>query len=194
MAHRVDLFCEDAAHEEWARALLTRLAGEQEVEVSIQGASARFGVGRLKRELHAYGRHMEKESGLPDLLVVIIDANAVGVAARRAEITDAIDLDAFPVVAVGIPDPCVEHWLLADPTSFSERFGEQPELPETSDCDQWKAALVKALERAGEIVTGGGGEFAEEIVEVMDLYRAGKASRSLKQFIDDLRAVLKRLT
>ncbi len=194
MAHRVDLFCEDAAHEAWARALLTRLAGEQEVEVSIQVASARFGVGRLKRELHAYERLLENEGGLPDLLVVIVDANAAGVAARRAEITAAIDLDAFPVVAVGAPDPCVEHWLLADPTSFAERFGEQPNLPETSHCNQWKAALVNALEHAGEIVTGGGGEFAEEIVAVMDLYRAGKTSRSLKQFVDDLRAALKQLT
>jgi hypothetical protein len=193
MARRVDLFCEDAAHEAWARALLTRLAAQQEVEVSIQVASARFGVGRLKRELRAYEALLGKEGGLPDLLVVIVDANAVGVAARRAEIAEAIDLEAFPVEVVGVPDPCVEHWLLADPTSFAKRFGEQPELPETGDCDQWKAALVKVLERAGEIVTGGGGEFAEEIVEVMDLYRAGKASRSLKQFVDDLRAALKRL-
>jgi hypothetical protein len=46
---------------------------------------------------------------------------------------------------------------------------------------------------AGEIVTGGGAEFADDIVEVMDLYRAGRAERSLRSFADDLRAALKLL-
>jgi len=169
------------------------LADDEHADVTIQVATARFGVGRLKRELKAYERLLNREGGLPDLLVVIVDANLVGVAARRAEIEQAIDLNAIPAVALGVPDPCVERWLLADPESFSSRFGEEPELPGTTDCNDWKVALVEALERAGEIVTGGGGEFADEIVEVMDLYRAGKATRSLKLFTEDLRAALKRL-
>ena len=36
-------------------------------------------------------------------------------------------------------------------------------------------------------------EFAEEIVEAMDLYRAGRAVASLGPFVDDLRGALKRL-
>jgi hypothetical protein len=40
-------------------------------------------------------------------------------------------------------------------------------------------------------VTLGGIEFAEEIVECMDLYRAGKDEPSLKHFIDELRSALR---
>jgi hypothetical protein len=36
----------------------------------------------------------------------------------------------------------------------------------------------------------GGIEFAEDLVASMDLYRAGKNEKSLKHFVDDLRAGL----
>lgn len=37
----------------------------------------------------------------------------------------------------------------------------------------------------------GGIEFAAELAEAMDLYRAGRADASLRAFLDDLRAALK---
>ena len=41
-------------------------------------------------------------------------------------------------------------------------------------------------------VTLGGVEFALELVEAMDLYRAGRNDPSLKAFLDDFRAILRR--
>jgi len=52
--------------------------------------------------------------------------------------------------------------------------------------------MVDAL-RAGEVVTGGGAEFADETVEVMDLYRAGHADRGLKRFLDEVSYALRQL-
>jgi len=190
MVRRVVLFCEDAAHEGWATALVMRLAHESGVEVSIQIGSNRAGIPRLKQELKAFERVLRRSAGLPDLLVILIDANAAGERARRDEIEGAIDVGGFPYVVVGVPDPHVECWYLADPGSFATRFGVQPAPPGDADC---KRRLVKALEAAGEIVTGSGAEFAEDIVEAMDLYRAGRADASLKRFVEDLTAALRSL-
>lgn len=190
MSHRVVLFCEDAAHESLARALVARLAREESVSVSIHVGSARFGISRVKRELRAFEQLLQRGSGLPDLLVILVDANAAGVASRRSEIEDAIDLASFPRAVVGVPDPMVECWYLADPASFAERFGRGPAAASAHDDKQ---RLIAALEDAGEIVVSGGAEFADEIVEAMDLYRAGRNAATLKSFIDDLSATLRQL-
>jgi hypothetical protein len=190
MARRVVLFCEDSAHESFATAIVGRLAREVGVDVSIQVGSSRAGIPRLKQELTAFARVLRRSSGLPDLLVILIDANAAGERARRDEIEGAIDIGGFPHVVVGVPDPHVECWYLADPVSFAEAFGPQPAPPGEADC---KRRLVEALENADEIVTAGGAEFAEDIVNAMDLFRAGRAVASLKRFGDELTAALRSL-
>lgn len=191
MAARVDLFCEDAAHEACARALVMRLAAQEDAAVSVNVATSRFGIGRLRRELRAFQVVVRRSGGTPDLLLVLIDGNDQGMAVRRREVEQLIDSTLFPSVVIGVPEPQVERWLLADPPSFAERFGQQPLLGE--DGVDWKRRLVEALEATGEIVTQGGADFADEIVGAMDLYRAGRAVPSLGMFIDDLRAALRRL-
>ncbi len=123
----------------------------------------------------------------------MVDANDVGVAARRREVGEALDESLIPAFVIAVPDPCVERWLVADPASFTELLGAEPESGATDDRDAWRHRLVDALDRGGHIVTQGGSEFAEEIVEAMDLYRAGRAVPSLGAFVDDLRGALKRL-
>lgn len=193
MPCRVHLFCEDAAQESWARAIVERIAREEEVEVTIRSVSAKLGVPRLKHELRAYSAAARETAGLPDLLVVLVDANTAGRGARLEEIERSIDLGAFPHAVVGIPDPCVERWFLADPPSFAQRFSspERPISPSDSRC--WKRELEAALLRAEEIVVGGGAEFADEIVEVMDFFRAGKESPTLRAFVDEVRGAIRQL-
>jgi hypothetical protein len=191
LALRLDLFCEDAGHEEFGRAAVERVARDQEVEVSIRVVSARAGLGHMQRELRAYAQAISHRPGTPDTLVVLADSNSAGPTARRREIEE-IDLDkVFPVWVIGTPDPCVEAWLLADPTSLSTMFGHQPGTPASSDADELKRLLKAYLEDADEVVTQGGVEFADEIVVAMDLYRAGKAEPTLKRFLDDLQAALR---
>ncbi|HEV3095477.1 MAG TPA: hypothetical protein VGY30_13355 [Solirubrobacteraceae bacterium] len=191
MAYRVELFCEDSAHESCARAVIGRVARELKVEVDVHVASARFGLGRLKSELRDFQASMRNSSGVPDLLVVIADSNEAGPNARQREVEEVIDRSLFPRYIVGAPDPYVERWLLADPVSFAQCFGHQPVLGTPRDRDEWKQRLVKALTDAGEIVTQGGAEFAEDIIDAMDFYRAGQSVPTVQRFADDVRAALR---
>jgi hypothetical protein len=194
MTRRVELFCEDSAHESCARALMERIAGELELGIAIHTATASSGIGRLKRELRAFQSLASRRSGTPDLLVILIDANAVGPATRRAEIEEVLDEAVFPYHVIGTPDPCVERWLLADVVSFAKTFGVQPDVGATSEGKAWKARLVKALEAAGEIIVQGGTELAEEIIKPMDFYRAGHSDPTIRTFTDDLRSALRQLS
>lgn len=193
MACRIALFCEDAAHETFGRALILRCAAEAGVSVTLTVPTARFGIPRLKTELAAYQSVVHRTGGTPDLLVVLVDANDVGVSSRKAEVAGALDPTVLPAWIIGVPDPYVERWMLADPTSFTELFGRQPDVGAVNDRFAWKHRLMAALEESGEIVTQGGAEFADEIVAAMDLYRAGRAASSLNLFVSDLKAALRHL-
>jgi hypothetical protein len=193
MSVRVELFCEDSAHESCARALVQRIADDAQVGVSMHTATASSGVGRLKQELRAYQSLISRRPGTPDLLIVVIDSNAVGPTARRSEISQILDTHIFPEVVIGTPNPCVERWLLADPKSFTETFGVQPVIGRPSTRDAWKNRLVTTLEAAGELLLQGGAELADEIIKPMDFYRAGKADQTILTFTDDLRHALRRL-
>lgn len=190
MALRLDLFCEDVGHEAFARAIAERLSSELEVDLAIRVVSARAGLGRAQRELTAYMHVIRHRAGTPDLLIVIADGNDVGPQVRREEI-EGMGLDGvFPVYVIGTPDPCVEAWLLADPSSLAAEFGQSLQGPRPSPAKAMKRYLVDYLEQAGKIVMEGGMEFADEIVQVMDLYRAGKNEPTLKRFVDDVKSAL----
>jgi hypothetical protein len=167
------------------------LDAEESVETSIRVGSARAGLPRLARELRAFGEAIRRQAGTPDVLVVLADANAAGPAGRREEI-ERVGLDAVvPAVAIGTPDPCVEAWFLADPQAIASLFEVPAPDPPGADADSIKHRLVEALSTAGEVVTQGGAEFADEIVAAIDLYRAGQAAPTLKRFIAELRAALR---
>ena len=82
-------------------------------------------------------------------------------------------------------------WIVAEPESFTSLFGQQPGLPARNSRVDWKTLLVEALEGAGELVTQGGAEFSDEIVQAMDIYRAGRADPTIRAFYEDLRAALR---
>lgn len=191
MAVTIKLFCEDSAHESTARALIARVAAELDIAIDVSVGTAKLGIPRLRQELQAFQEMLASAPGLPDVLVIIVDANGVGAAARRAEVDGLLDRSRLLHVAIGTPDPCVEQWLIGDPPSFFERFGVQPDIAATDDGDELKTRLVGALERGGRIVTQGGSEYADEIVDAMDLARACGAHRSLDTFLAELRAALK---
>jgi hypothetical protein len=158
----VCLFCEDSAHESCARALINRAAGELGITVSTRIGAARFGIPRLGRELHAFQRIVARSGRSPDVLVVMIDANAVGPNTRRREVEAQIDHAVIPRTVIGTPDPCVERWLVSDPESFTSVFGQQPGSSRSNSRVNWKTVLIEALEAAGEYVTQGGAEFSDD--------------------------------
>jgi hypothetical protein len=188
-----DLFVEDHAQEEFISALTARLSRERGIDLELRVRCARGGRGRAIAELKVYQATIGKGfSGLPipDALVVAIDANCNRFSEARKEIQEALDVALRDRTAIACPEPHIERWYLADLESFEQVIGSRPG-PHKRKCerDLYKRILSKAIVKGGNVPMLGGIEFARELVERMDLYRAGRAERSLKAFVDMLNSV-----
>lgn len=194
----VELFCEDIAHERALIAFLSRVAQEEEVEFRHQTRSARGGHARAIAEYRRYQQLLSGGAigvGAPELIIVAIDANCNGYSKARRRIQSET-LDEYQhLLVTACPDPHIERWYLADPDSFHHVVGYRP-TPTHDKCRRhyYKDVLRKAIQAGGHPSTLGGVEFATELVEAMDLYRAGKMDRSLKAFLDDLRNRIRSLS
>ena len=193
----VDIFVEDRAHEAFLVPMLQRIAREEGLVVSSRVRSARGGHGRAIAELKLYQQIVE--TGMPgfappDLLLAGIDGNCSTFAKAKKAIEGATHAPFSDRLVVACPDPHVERWYLADPASFKDVVGHQPTIGKKKCVrDYYKNALANAVRKAGHPATLGGIEFAQELVERMDLYRVCRNERSLKAFVDDLRGRLRTL-
>lgn len=191
----VDLFAEDYAHEAFLSAMIKRIALAEDRTVALHTRWARGGHGHTLTELALYQRMVQKgQAGieLPDMLVVAIDANCQTVNKARKTVEAKIESPFKDRTVVACPDPHVERWFLADPTSFTQVVGVRPNVGKRKcQRDIYKRILTKAILDAGHPVGLGGAEFAEEIVNEMDLYRAGRGEKSLKLFVDAFTGYLK---
>jgi hypothetical protein len=193
----IDLFAEDRGHEELLRPLLRRLARDQEKAAQVRVRSARGGHGRALAELDLYQKsvlRIGRGEALPDLLVVAIDGNCDSFAAARGKVRAALRDEFQDRTVHACPDPHVERWYLADLEAFHEVVGITPRVGKQK-CEKnvYKALLAKAVADAGHPPILGGIEFARELAEAMDPYRAGKADNSLKHFLEEATACLKSL-
>jgi len=191
----IDLFVEDRAHEEFLKAMLSRIAKQEGKLITVRIRSARGGHGRALTELSLYQKSVLKATatmGMPDLIFIAIDANCKRWNMARKNIEANIEVPFKNLAIVACPDPHIERWYLADPESFSKVVGVRPKIGKKK-CgrERYKAILAKAIVDAGYPPTLGGIEFAQEIVDNMDLYRAGRAERSLKHFLNDTTARIK---
>jgi hypothetical protein len=183
----VDLFVEDRAHEEFIKAMISRLAEAENKEVRLRVRSARGGHGQAIESFVTYQRVLLKGlSDIPDLLVVCIDANCSRFNDAKRSIDMKIKDEFTDRTVVACPDPHIERWFMADLTSFQQVIGVAAQ-PVKKKCERafYKTILAKAIIGAGYPPTLGGVEFAKELVDAMDLYRAGRAERSLGLFLDD---------
>ncbi len=185
----IDLFVEDRAHEEFLLAMLDRLAYEEHKGIIVRTRSARGGHGRALSELSLYQESVMKGfvgMTVPDILVIAIDANCKPFNAARNEIETKVNLKFKDRTIFACPDPHIERWYLADPDSLGKIIGVRPKTGRKKCArDYYKMILSKTLIEAGYPPTLGGIEFAREIVQAMDLYRAAKIDRSLKHFLDN---------
>ena len=193
----VDIFVEDRAHEAFLVPMLLRIAEEEQVVATPRVRSGRGGHGRALAELKLYQDLVRKGSAgttNPDLLIAGIDGNCSTFARAKKAIVAATLAPFSDRLVVACPDPHIERWYLADPESFKDVVGHRPTIARKKCArDYYKAALANVVRKAGHPATLGGIEFAQELVERMDLYRAGRNERSLKAFVDDLRGRLRTL-
>lgn len=188
----VDLFCEDAGHEAFARALVLRLAREVgTMRPQLRAQSVRGGHGRAISELKAWQKLARTRPGRPDLLLVLIDANSEGHAAQVAKVEAVVDPALCARWVVGCPDPHVEAWCAADPDALREVTGASPPAPPTRPGrGAYKRWLEQALEAAGIALLNDPMDISAELVPRLDLYRAGRESPSLGRFVDGVRSAL----
>ena len=183
-----DLFVEDRAHEEFLKAMINRIAKEEKKEVVIQVRSARGGHGRVLDELEIYQKAILQTKGsflrMPDLLFIAIDANCSNFNDVRRDIERSLEARFRDRAIIACPDPHVERWYLADPESFRKVIGVGPKIGRRKcERDYYKGILSKAIIDSGNPPTLGGIEFARELVENMDFYRARKGERSFNHFL-----------
>lgn len=191
----VELFCEDAGHEAFARALLQRLATEAALPApTVNPRAARGGHGRAISELVSWQRTLSRGAASCDILLVIIDGNGMGWAGQHRAVREAVDQARFSDVVVAIPDPHVEAWAASDPDALRQATGAvPPPAPQRPDRWAYKRWLRDALEQAGAVVLTDPMEISADVVPAMDLFHAGKQSPSLGRAVEELRASFQRL-
>jgi hypothetical protein len=194
---RVDLYCEDQGHEQFALAVLRRLTRELRIRVDPKVQSGRGGHGRALSEFRAWQRAVSKGGtglAVPDLLILLIDGNCQGWSAARRELEEVIDGGIFARSVVGCPDPHVERWCLADPEGFLTVVGAPPP-PDPGKCERffYKNLLRRAIRDAGQPILTNEMEYAPDLVRAMDFFRAGKNQPSLRHFVDEVQTALQSL-
>ncbi len=187
----IALFGEDFAHQRVIGALAQRLADECGIDVRPDWRNAVRGHGRVVREFNRYLRDLAGQGTRPDLIVgLTTDANCRGLNERAREIGNP---DALAPTVLAVPDPHIERWLLLDGAAFRSVFGKGCDAPDRKcDRDRYKQRLAEAIHTTGITPILGGIEFAEDIVQAMDVERAMRADRSLERFVSDLRAAFRR--
>jgi hypothetical protein len=180
------VFCEDAGHEQFLTALVERLAVTFGVSVKATTRSA-GGHGRMLKALREYVDDLRRSAGVPDLLVVARDSNCRGIVETQNEIDECLkEFQTFAIYA--IPNPHIERWLLLDSAAFRTVLGAGCEAPDEK-CDRYryKKILADAVRDAGVNPALGGIEYADDIVEAMDIDRMLTADSSLGTFLQEIR-------
>ncbi|MBI4331970.1 MAG: hypothetical protein HY673_11875 [Chloroflexi bacterium] len=192
MTRRVGLFVEDFGHEAFIKALVERIARQYGIGVEIKPYSVRGGHGRALAELKEYVRDLERgRVNLPDLLIVARDANCKGYLERKQEI-DRVTDKFKDLTICAIPDPHIQRWLLLDSAAFKAVLGKGCAAPDQKcNRDRYKELLLRSMRNAGISPPLGGMEYAEDIVNVMDLQRMERIDDSLGKLLKELHNKLK---
>lgn len=167
-------------------ALVRRIAAEFNIEVRLDWRSAVGGYGRVITEVNSYMRDLiRQENPRPDLIIVATDANCKGLNERMREI---IGLEELPPMIRAVPDPHIERWLLLDGSAFKAVFGMGCDAPDLK-CDRrrYKQRLIEAIRNTGTIPRLGGIEYAEDLVQHININRVARLDRSFQQFVEAIR-------
>jgi len=184
---RVILFAEDYAHETFISVLVKKLATENGINLEIISRSAQGGHGKAVSEFASYLKSLPYErEGLPDLIIVAIDANCKSYLECKAEI-EKVNQQFNYLTICAIPDPHIERWLLIDSSAFKAVLGQGCAAPDQKcEKDRYKRLLYEAVAATDITPLLGGIEYAQDIINNMNIQRAMNADVSFKKFITDL--------
>lgn len=192
----VEFFVEDDAHRQLLVPLVERMGREEGLALQCQIRNAHGGHAKAMTSFKRYQLLREKGVGgraAPAILVVAIDGNCSSFTETARNIRRATGDPFVHMLVTACPDPHIERWYLADPDSFHAVVGTRPSVGRRKCVrDHYKQMLTTAILGAGHPSTLDGVEFARELADAMDLFRAGKHDSSLKAFVRDLRESLRR--
>ena len=192
----VTLFCEDSFHEKFVGALLRRFESDYDVAVKARFLSAWGGISKVQGEFKDFLRDLARDRQLlPDSIIVVTDANCAGHNDRKETMNQALAF--YPqlqqLVCYAIPDPHIERWMLADAKAFQSVFGRGCTVPAIKCAkDEYKKLLRKEIRASGIEPPLGGEEFAEDIVNAMDLAQMELREKSLGIFLKSLKSLFNR--
>ena len=188
----INVFCEDSFHENFVGAMLRRFESDYHVGSTFRMLSARGGLPKMHWEFAEFLRDLGKgRLPRPDSVVVVLDANCLGYNERKRVMERVVE--AYPqfqqIISYGIPDPHIERWMLVDEAAFRDVFGRGCTLPAlTCAKDEYKRLLLKEIRASGIEPILGGEEYAEDIVNAMNLGQAEVREPSLGLFLKALKA------
>ena len=185
---RIKLFVEDRGHEVFLQALMHRIAKKYTIDIETVFSNARGGHGKVMGKLKNYMNELQDDDEiLPDLLIVAIDGNCKGFSGCKQEI-DNIMKGFHGALVYAIPDPHIERWLLLDSAAFKKVLGKGCSAP-TQKCerDLYKRLLLQAVRNTGVNPPLGGIEYAEDLVNAMDLEYLERIGDSLSKLLKELR-------
>ncbi len=194
MKRTIALALEDRAHETVILALLARIFSDEGQDLHHWELAVLSKRGGVSLE---YAYDYAKKCGGPgqacDLLIVASDANCSSFVKKRNEIQKHFRQYAGRI-ALALPDPHIEHWLLLDRKAFQQGV-DIPHgivLPQCK-CDKnyYKTEMNRLLKSEGIVPQFPGGiEFAPDIIKHLDIPLACKDT-SFNEFYTGVRACLK---
>jgi hypothetical protein len=196
----VGYFLEDVAQEALLRALVSRvamMAGLADSRTRHHVGAAAGGAGTMLHSLRLFLRDCRDGIVGPfDLLVVARDSNCRGYTQTRHHLEGILTRSGYAgAYALAIPDPHIERWYLLDPQALKVAVGSSvgPSVP-PYHCKRahYKRALMNAFRDAAPQL--GGIEWADDVVQHIDLYRAGQSDPAFHHFLQDVRQGLAHLT
>lgn len=192
MTLKIGLFVEDQAHRSFISPLLMRLIQESSLEIQVEERSVSGGHGAVLEDLGRYLKDVQRQDlDYYDAVIVGTDANCKGFKDRRKEVESVISVYPKISVVLAIPDPHIERWFLLDSAAFKKALGVGCRPPDQKcSRDRYKNELRQAVSQPGISALLGGIEYAEDIVEHLDMNTASK-DKSFGQFVSDVRRLLK---
>ncbi|MEH3053047.1 MAG: hypothetical protein PGN13_03430 [Patulibacter minatonensis] len=191
------LFVEDRVQESAARSLIECVFSEAGLPVTTQLRTGLGGFGAMLSDLKGYGRRLESQPGAPDLIVVLIDEDGQGANVRRKTVQESLPSSVVPHSVIGIPEPRIEDWYLADGAAWADAYGVTravvvaAQAEGNSKCGLAKLLASEDMSAASLFATTDAAPFADDLVTNSECTRASIGSPSLLRFIQDLRGVAK---